>query len=211
MKSDKNILGYMLLVVLLLAASFFSLRLFSQEKTMRDTTDIHSFPHTIGKWKGTDLEITEKEYQILETRNLIAREYVNQSNDKLSLFIIYSETNRSVFHPPEVCIAGGGFAIVDKQNENIESGKYKFSANKMLAEKGDFKELVLYAYKAGKLYTSNFYLQQAYLAIHQIFGKRVPGATIRVAIPIRSDEKQALAMLKSFLSETVKIVDSMTI
>lgn len=203
-------IGYIAAVALLLTTSVFSLNLFFQEKSSRDRIDIHSFPYIVGDWKGRDLEIKEFEYKILETRNLISREYVDSFKNKLYLFIIYSETNRSVFHPPEVCMIGSGVTIVDKQPERVDADKYSFLTNKLYAEKKGYKELVLYSYKAGNLYTENFYLQQAYLAFHQIFGKQIPGATIRVSISTGRDEKSALATLKSFLAETAKIVDNIT-
>ena len=130
------------------------------------------------------------EYEILETRNLISRRYVNPLGEKMFLFIIYSETNRSVFHPPEVCIIGSGGKIVDKKSEQVDAGKYKFLANKLYVGKGKAKDLVLYCYKAGNLYTDNFYLQQVYFAVHQLFRRHVRGATIRTSMPITEKGEQ---------------------
>lgn len=204
----KNI-GYIVIIVLLAVTGVFSLNLFLKERSQRDVVNINTFPLQVGEWKGKDLEITEKEYDILETRNLIFREYVNPSGDKLNLFIIYSETNRSVFHPPEVCLMGSGVNIMDKRPEKIDSGGRPFFVNKLYLEKGSAKELVLYCYKAADLYTDSYPLQQAYFAFHQLFGKRVKGATIRVSMMIRHDEKTTLTALKSFLTESARIIDSL--
>jgi EpsI family protein len=202
----KETIGYIGIVILLVITSFFSLNLFFKEKTAHDKYHISAFPRIVGNWKGTDDTLTEKEYAILETRNLISREYVNPQNEKLYLFIIYSETNRSAFHPPEVCMIGSGMAITDKQTERVDSGSSSFLTNKLYVEKGPYKELVLYTYKAGNIYTNNFYFQQAYLAIHQIFGAQIPGATIRVTMQIRRDEKATLTTLKDFLANTANII-----
>ncbi len=199
---NKNTIGYISLVLVLFLASSFSINLFFREKDAHDKLNIASFPFTVGEWKGTNLEVTEKEYRILETRNLILRKYTNTRGENIFLFIIYSETNRSVFHPPEVCLIGSGLTILDKQQEK--------EVSKLYVEKNGSKELVLYCYKAGNFYTSNYYLQQAYLALHQIFGKRIPGATIRVSMPMTTDEKTTLAALKMFLTKTTKIFDSLT-
>src|SRR3989338_1690209 len=201
MKNGKNF-RYLMVISLLSLVSIFSTRLFFQEKSSHDRIDISTFPYRIGDWHGRDLEVKEYEYQILETRNLVAREYANSSNDKLYLFIIYSETNRSVFHPPEVCFIGSGISIVDKKTEFIKTDRQAFSTNKLYAEKGNSKELILYSYKAGNFYMSNFYLQQAHLAINQIFGRHIPGATIRVSMPIKTDEGKTVSTLKNFLEET---------
>lgn len=206
---NKNTIAYVAIMVMLIATSFFAVNLFFQQKTSHDKLNISVFPQRIDEWSGKDIALTEKEYDILETRNLVFREYTNLSGKKLFLFIIYSETNRSVFHPPEVCLIGSGVAIVDKRVEAMKSGKYDFVTNKLYLEKNNAKELVLYCYKAGKFYTDNFYFQQAYLALHQVFGKRVPGATIRISMPLGSEESM-LPILKKFLEDTVTILDRLS-
>ena len=206
---NNNQIGFVIIIILLLATGAISLNLFFRERSAHDRLDINTFPHKMGEWAGTDETVTEKEYKILETRNLIVRDYKNLKGERINLFIVYSETNRSVFHPPEVCMMGGGIAIVDKKIEKIQEAGYNFTANKMYTEKGDYRGIVLYTYKVRKLYTSNFYLQQLYLTISQVFGKNTPGATIRVSMPIVSGEEQATATLKKFLVEVVKTVDSL--
>lgn len=195
---------------MLVAASAISLGLFNREMTAHDKLDVHTFPMTVGEWKGKDLPITEQEYDILETRNLISREYTDSSGDKLYLFIIYSETNRSVFHPPEVCMMGSGMCITDKQIENFDVGNKVFTTNKLFAEKGQHKEIILNCYKVGNIYTSDFYLQQTRLAFHQIFGRNVPGATLRVSMSIEKDSAATLATLKEFLSKSAVILDRLS-
>lgn len=202
-------IGYITLILLLSITTVISLNLFFQQRTARDKLDIRAFPYTVGEWSGKDLTVTEKEYDILETRNLILREYNNPTGKKLFLFIIYSETNRAVFHPPEVCMIGSGVKIVDKKSDEISCGQEKFAINKLYAKKDKQRELVLYCYKAGKLYTDNFYLQQAYFALNQLLGRHIRGATIRVSMPIRENEEIALLSLKSFMAQAARIIDSL--
>ena len=206
---NKKTIGYISLVALLSITCLLSLNLYFKQRTAHDKVNIGLFPHTMGDWKGRDLEMTEKEYRILETRNILLREYTNSLNEELVLFIVYSETNRSVFHPPEVCLIGSGIEIVDKKIETIDCDKKLLSVNKLYTEKGDHKILDLYCYKAGNLYTDNYYLQQAYFALHQLLGKRVKGATIRVSMPIRENEGATLATLKNFLEESARIIDNL--
>lgn len=210
MKIDKNTIGFVLLVVMLIGAATVSLGLFNRDMKAKDKLDVHAFPMKVGQWQGRELPITEKEYEILETRNLISREYTNRAGEKLYLLIIYSETNRSVFHPPEVCMIGSGLCITDKQVDEFKVGGKNFTTNKLFAEKGAFKEVILNCYKAGGVYTSNFYFQQSYLALHQMFGRGVPGATLRVSASVGKDGAQTLAMLKQFLGESAGILDKLS-
>lgn len=199
----KNTRDYLLIISLLLITSVFSLGLFLKQKTSHDRLDMRAFPYTLGDWKGQDIEVTEREYKILETRNLISREYVNSSGDRIYTFIIYSETNRAVFHPPEVCLIGSGVTITDKRSEKINFDKRDFLTNKLYLEKGNAREMALYCYRAGNIYTDNFYFQQIYLIMNQVFARRVPGATIRVSMFIKQDEETTLSTLKSFLKEII--------
>lgn len=204
-----NTIGFIVIVALLLTTSIFSINLFFKERASHDKLDINKFPHQVGEWQGKDLEVTEREYKVLETRNLISREYVNPSGKTLWLFIIYSETNRKVFHPPEMCLLGSGLNMVDRTKEDIGSQERKISVNKLYLEKDKYKEITLYCYKAGDLYTSNYYLQQAYLIAHQVFGKPLAGATIRVSMPLAKDEKAVLLTMKDFLKESIQTLDSL--
>lgn len=206
---NKKTVGYISIIALLSLTSFVSLNLFFQQRTSHDLVDIRAFPYIIGDWKGKEFEVTEKEYSILETRNLIMREYVNPLSEKLLVFIIYSETNRSVFHPPEVCLMGSGVEIVDKKIETLNYNNRAFSANKLYTEKDNNKWLGLYCYKADSLHTDKYYLQQAYFAFSQLFKKRVKGATIRVSMAVGENEETALATLKSFMEESARIIDGL--
>lgn len=201
--------GCISLVVLLSITSFFSINLYFQQRSAHDQVDIMTFPYNIGDWKGRDLEVEELAYDILETRNLILREYTNSSNEQIYLFIIYSETNRAVFHPPEVCLIGSGIKIIDKKTEEVDFGRKTFLTNKLYTKKDDYESLVLYSYKSGDFYTDNFYLQQGHFAFNQLFGKQVKGATIRVSMQIKEDEEFTLVTLKNFLRESAKIIDSL--
>ncbi|MDD5136043.1 MAG: EpsI family protein [Candidatus Omnitrophica bacterium] len=210
MRVNKNTLGYAAIIALLVATSILSLNLFLREKTAHDKLDISTFPYKVMNWQGRDLPITEKEYAILETRNLISREYTNPAGEKIYLFIIYSETNRAVFHPPEVCLIGSGITIADKVPEEVKFDKRAFLTNKLFLENGPRKDIALYCYRAGDLYTDNFYLQQGYLAIHQIFGRLIPGATIRLTMASNGDEKATLPTMKNFLKEAIGILDTLS-
>lgn len=210
MKLNRQNIGYAVIILLLIAAGAFSIKLFFQERVAHDKLDIHKVPLEIGEWTGREIRLDEYVYKTLETRNMIMREYKNPKGEEVYLFIVYSETNRSCFHPPEVCMVGSGLAIVEKKPEEVSSGKKTFLTNKLRAEKGKYKELILYSYKAGPIYTDNYYLQQTYLIFHQIFGKNVPAATVRVSMPIVDDEKAVLATLKEFLGKTAQIVDGLS-
>lgn len=207
--TDKNRKGQAAVIALLLITSLFSMNQFLRQRADHDILNIGIFPYTLGDWKGIDLVIKEYEYKILETRNIIFREYVNPQKEKVGLFIIYSETNRSVFHPPEVCLIGSGAMINDKKNEKISSDNREFFASKLYLEKNENKEIALYCYKAGDFYTNNYYLQQALFAFNQLLGRQRGGATIRASMPLEQSEEATVATLKLFMKQAIETLESL--
>ena len=207
---NRKTAGFLTIIGLLSVTSFFSINLFFQQRSQRDELDINTFPFKMGEWVGKDIEIGEYNYKILQTRNLIVREYNHPSGARLNLNIIYSETNRSVFHPPEVCLMGSGVEILDKKTEKIQgrNGETIFT-NKIFLEKEGMRTVSLYCYKIGGFYTENFYLQQVYFALNQIFNKGVRGATIHAHMPLMEDEETTMAVLKDFFIESAAIIDSL--
>ena len=207
---NKKTTGFISIVCLLSVTCFFSINLYFQQRSAHDELDISTFPYEIGEWRGVDLEIEELTYEILQTRNLLIREYAHPSGMKISLNIIYSETNRAVFHPPEVCLIGSGIEILDKQIDTIESfNGQRISANKIYLNNNGRKNISLYCYKVGDFYTENFYLQQIYFALNQLVKKGVRGATIHALMPIVENEETTLAILREFFRQSAGVIDGL--
>jgi len=157
---------------------------------------VANFPMQIGEWSATDIPLSEKDYQILETRNLFVRDYKNSKGESVYLYIVYSEDNRKVSHPPEVCILGGGASVTDKKQVQITKA---IKANTLIVEKGDTQDMFVYWYKAGNFYTDKYLSQQLRIVLKRTFGKRTSGALIRASTNIKEgNQGQALNLLKSF-------------
>lgn len=202
-------IGYIAVVLILLFACIFSLKLFLRQRVERDLLNINTFPYEFDDWKSTDIELSEREYEILETHNILVREYKNSKEEKIMLFIIYSETNRSVIHPPEICLMGSRINITDKKKEYMEFKDKKFWTNKIYTEKKNQKQLMLYSYKAGNFYTDNYYLQQVYFAYNQLFREQKGIATVRVSMLINDNEEAAFNSLKNFMKKTIDIMENL--
>ncbi len=207
---NKTWIKHIALFAILSVAGAFSLGLFFRQVSEHDTLNIGVFPYKVNGWEGKDIKIDEYDYEILETRNIVLREYTNPAGKSLILFIIYSETNRSVFHPPEVCLIGSGLTITDKMRDTVNpAGMKEFAVNKLYLQDKDAEEIDLYCYKTESIYTDNYFLQQALFALGQLFGGENEGATIRVSMRVSESKEKTIATLKSFMAETVKIVEKL--
>ena len=160
---------------------------------------VEKFPKKIGRWSSTEIPLSEKDYEILETRNLILREYKKPREEPVTLYIIYSEDNRKVSHPPEVCYLGSGVTVADKSKIQLTDS---VAANRLLLEKADARQLVVYWYKAGGLNTDKYLKQQLKIVTDRMLAKRTSGALIRLSVDIVKDnEKAAIELIKSFYAQ----------
>jgi hypothetical protein len=104
---------------------------------------------------------------------------------------------------------GGGLNIVNKTREEVDLKRRRIFVNKLCLEEDKNKSLVLYCYKAADLYSDSYPQQQGYFALRQILGRRVPGATIRVSMPVKGDEAASLSTLKNFLIRSIKAAEGL--
>ena len=157
---------------------------------------ITDFPKVIRGWKAQDIPLDERVYELLETKNLIMRNYINKQGDSINCYIIYSQDNRKVAHPPEICLQGEGATVVDKTAIQITDS---IKATKLILEKPFSRDLVIYWYKTGNLNTNDYIKQQLKIAINRMLGKSSSGALIRLATEIKGDDQdKALILIQSF-------------
>lgn len=200
--NNKN---FIIVTVVLLAAAIIGLMSYLPTRfDISSRVKVADFPTAIGEWTGADMPLSERDYQILETRNLFVRDYKNPKGESVYLYVVYSEDNRKASHPPEVCYMGSGVTIVDKSPIEITNS---IRATKMIVEKADSRQLVVYWYKAGSLNTDKYLRQQIKIVIDRLLGKRTSGALIRVSTDVRGNNLDAAGkLLKSFCVQIEPLV-----
>ncbi len=178
---NKNVITTTIIILLLAFSGYISWNFYFKEYNAADTVNIHLFPKTIGEWESTELVVTEKEKAILETDNVFVRNYLTKSGKKVQLFIVYSQSNRKVSHPPEVCYTGGGISILEKKKTPLQTGETNFNAIQMLMEQGPNKQYVYYWFKVGDSFTPNYWQQQLLIATKSLLKQPSSSALIRVS------------------------------
>lgn len=199
MKNKKQFIIVLSILIAVMLISVPSYLIVPKEKS---EVLVSKFPMQIGAWQGKDLPIEERAYEILETKNLILREYA-KGEDKVYLYIIYSQDNRKVSHPPEVCFEGSGVTIVKKDKIPLElADNKKIFANELIVEKAGISNIVVYWYKAGEYYIDNYVKQQLHIALSRLSLKHTSGALIRLSAEVSTlDSERALENIKSFAKE----------
>jgi EpsI family protein len=168
-------------------------------------------PLEIGEWKGKDVALPERTYKILETRDVIVREYSNPQGEVIALAIVRSANERSAFHPPEICYLGGGVELLDKTVETVDfGGPYQLKANKLVMQGKGHLEVAWYWFTVGDEFTHNYYIQQCRFILNELIRRREnDGALIRISTPvIDGDLSQADKRVKNFISNVARFFNS---
>ncbi|MFH1282149.1 MAG: exosortase C-terminal domain/associated protein EpsI [bacterium] len=211
MKLDKNFLG---IVVVLIAAGAVSMMLYFRQLSDSDSAKVSTLPMEIADWKGKDIPLDERTYRILETKNLLMREYKSPENQSVYLYMVVSEVNRRVVHPPEVCYTGDGNEISEKEQVeiNIPGFGKPFALNSFVSMKGSMREsLVYYCYKSGDKFTTDYITQQANMVLSNVMGKYAPGALVRISTSIvNNDKEKAAQILQEFSKEVFPLIRKST-
>ena len=181
--------GILPILIFLIFSGIISWYFGFKEYQQQDTVSVHDFPRSLAGWESEELTITAEEYAILETKNVFARKY-KKGGMEVDLLLVYSQTNRKVSHPPELCYTGSGLTILNKQDVtlNIPSLKMSILAKKLVMEKGNFRELSIYWFKGGSAFTSNYWKQQAVVALNTLRNKPSSSALIRISTVIPKNE-----------------------
>ncbi len=207
MKRGKG--SFYLIVFFLLLSGAASWNLYYRGYVSADTVDIKTvFPLEFNGWKGEEMRVSEYDMALLETRNLFLRRYKNTEGSEVFLYVVYSQSNRKVSHPPEICYKGSGVTIVDSTNEQLSlSGNRNLMTRRLVVEGYNDQQLVLYWFKVGDTFTSNYWKQQMLIALKSFLNEPASSALIRISTKIKGQSTaQNLQTLKNFAQEISPII-----
>ncbi|MEA3561038.1 MAG: EpsI family protein [Candidatus Omnitrophota bacterium] len=174
--------------------------------------NLKDIPLTLGEWKGKDVPISERSLEILETKDVLIREYTNARGKKASLVIVYSSVNRGAFHPPEICFLGGGTELLDKGITKIEIAEGGenlpvIEVNRLLMKDRAGKKIAWYWFTAGNRVVSSYYRQQGYFIWDELSRGRGCGSLIRVSTrATRGDIEEADSSGRDFISQITPVI-----
>ena len=195
---------YGVTLILLAGLSFFPLAIPTSFKMDESKSDVFlKFPSEIAGWKGTEVPVDERTYEILETRNVLSRVYENPKGEKVHLLLVGSHKDRRVAHPPEVCYLSSNYNIADETEGIFTSGTQQIQVKQFLAKSErnpEDREKVAYVYKIGDRYTTNYYAQQLQFAMDQLTRKKSQVLLIRLAGSNQSAMQELFSRIIPLLS-----------
>ena len=186
---------------LFLIAGTVAWRVYFKVYRQSDSVNIHFFPKEIGGWASEEIPISEDDKALLETDNVFVRRYTDPRGEEVYLFTVYSQNNRKVSHPPEVCYRGVGATILDNVHDSFTSvsGDEKIEVNRLTVEKGSITQIFVYWFKVGDTFTSNYWVQQSLIAMKSFLGAPASSALIRISATVKNDNgSEATELIKGF-------------
>lgn len=201
LKPEKS---YWILLALMGGLAFFPLALptsFSIDSGLDPR--FKTIPYQIGNWTGKDEVLDERTYEILETRNILARMYENDRKDHIELLLVGSNKDRRVAHPPEVCYTSSHYEVVDSGEGSFDISGTPIPVKRFIAkDQRDLahREYVIYVYKVGKRFTINYYAQQLQFAWDRFTRKESEVLLIRLSATTDKSFKEFLSQILPHLS-----------
>lgn len=173
---------------------------------------LKEFPAQVGDWRqnGMGERFDRQTEEILNAQDYLLRTYTAPGGEVASMFVGYYgnlEFNTN-WHSPTVCLPGSGWVITPQEPVQITpAGQTRsFKSNYYIVQKNDERSLMLYWYQGrGRFLTDGFWTK-VYTSLDALNRHRSDGAIVRVVVPIKSSEREALAAAQSFAAELVPLL-----
>ena len=159
---------------------------------------VSTVPLRMGGWKGRDLEVGQDVYEILETKDVVVREYVDSEGDSVMLSMVFAQNNRDSFLPPVICYLGGGIELRDKGFEEIPFSDGALTANKLVMDSPRGTIKAWYWFLLGDTFFGSYYKQQIFFMLDALSGKDSRGALVRVSV--LGDSERLVKKAKEFIA-----------
>ncbi len=170
------------------------------------TEYVLTVPEYIGDFQqqGADAEVSERVQRVLETSNILIRNYTDRRGWPVQLTIVHAGATRRSLHFPEVCIVGAGWEI---REQTVHPVGITFNARRLVLVRGDEQEAVLYWFKTGDNLTGNFFLNSLNWTVNQFTAGSSTSAMIRVSTKIPPGREQAaFSVLDDFARQATPVL-----
>lgn len=199
----------MVKVALALAAlgvQFYGLHYLRTEPVIPERATFAEFPRELGGWQCRDPEeLSADVLESLKATDYFSCVYVRETPEVspaatgdappripyVHLYIGYhgaqagsGSKTAAPIHPPEHCLPGSGWDIVDARILPVEVDGERGQAKRFVIAKGDYRNLVYFWYQSrGRVIASN-YEKIIYTFWDRAFRGRTDGALVRLTVPI---------------------------
>ncbi len=165
------------------------------------------FPVEVGEWRqtGRDVRFDAETEAVLRADDYVSRNYVGDGGTPASLYVGYYATQRTgaTYHSPLNCLPGSGWTLNEPGRVEIRpaDGSRAFEANRYIIEHAGDRQLMIYWYQGRGRAVASEYVDKAYTVFDSIRRRRSDGSMVRVLVPVRGSESEALERASQFASQ----------
>ena len=136
---------------------------------------------TCGEWTGRETTVDPKAIAILETSDVVLREYHRGDEPAVWLARVGGVGQRAAFHPPELCYVGSHFEVLERSPVRVDIDRKTLRLMRLVIGQGKERAVAWYWFTAGSRITANYYQQQAWLLWDMLRGKPSIGSLVRLS------------------------------
>jgi EpsI family protein len=166
------------------------------------------FPVEFGAWRqaGRDVRFDAATEAVLRADDYVSRDYVAADGSAAaSLYVGYYATQRTgaTYHSPLNCLPGAGWVLNEPGRVEIRpaDGSPAFEANRYIIEHAGDRQLMIYWYQGRGRAVASEYVDKVYTVFDSIRRRRSDGSMVRVLVPFRGSEAEALERATQFASQ----------
>jgi len=202
----KNKFRLVIVALLMIGASVYINVVLSHGEIIPVTKSLSTLPRVIGEWKkGRNHTLDKKTLDILRVDDYVMTNYTRTDGRKVLFYTGYFKSQREgqIVHSPKHCPIATEVISIDIPG----LAGSPIMATKILTQKGDEKELVIYWYQVGPDYVAGEYGQKALLIWNSIRYNRSDGSLIRFSVPvINGDVEETQNITEGFIREMVPVL-----
>ncbi len=142
-----------------------------------------SIPYHLSGAVGRDEPLSDRTYELLETRDVLFRQYESEALSSVNVCIVFSGDNRKTAHPPEVCYRASGLEVESKDEIILhpDGDAEEFGAYRIVVSGQGHRRCAIYWYVSGDHFGRDYMKQQAHLAWNSFRGGATGGAMVRIS------------------------------
>lgn len=157
-----------------------------------------SVPMRVGTWQGRAVQVDKRSIEILETTDVLAREYQRSSEPSVWLARVSGFGQRAAFHPPELCFVGSDFEVLERGPITVRINAAPYRLMRLVISRDGQRAEAWYWFTAGSRVTASYYQQQLWLVADMLRGRKAGGTLVRLSTFL-DDPKASRARLTEFL------------
>ena len=177
----------LLVIAALLVGTAGYLAAASRPEAAIDRRDLGELPLMLGAYAGRELPpMDDAILEQLGADDLINRLYRAPGQADIGLYVGYYTSQRQgdTIHSPMNCMPGAGWVPADVGRQRLDVAGVPLEVNRVLIQKGEHRQLVLYWYQGRGRVIAGEYSSKAYMVWDSATRHRTDGALVRVIVPL---------------------------